>query len=73
VELVTSQIGGVPPRLAGRWTVERLQRTFLQLVANKEVDVRSLVSHQVPLTDAAEAYQLLDENPADALQIVLEF
>ncbi|MFI6090587.1 zinc-binding alcohol dehydrogenase [Streptomyces sp. NPDC051218] len=73
VQLICSQIGGVPPQLAGRWTVERLQQTFLSLVAEGQVDVKSLVSHVVPVADAADAYVLLDERPADALQIVLEF
>ncbi|WP_199550334.1 zinc-binding alcohol dehydrogenase [Streptomyces sp. N35] len=73
VQLICSQIGGVPPELTGRWNVERLQRTFLRLVAEGQVDVESLVSHVVPVADAAEAYVLLDERPADALQVVLEF
>lgn len=73
VQLISSQIGGVPPQLVGRWTVERLQRTFLALVAEGRVDVASLVSHVVPVAEAADAYALLDERPADALQIVLEF
>ncbi|WP_299536551.1 zinc-binding alcohol dehydrogenase [uncultured Streptomyces sp.] len=73
VQLICSQIGGVPPQLAGRWTVERLQQTFLSLVAEGLVDVESLVSHVVPVADAADAYVLLDERPADALQVVLEF
>lgn len=73
VQLVCSQIGGVPPQLSERWTVERLQRTFLRLVAEGLVDVGSLVSHVVPVDDAADAYVLLDERPQDALQVVLEF
>jgi 2-desacetyl-2-hydroxyethyl bacteriochlorophyllide A dehydrogenase len=73
VQLICSQIGGVPSALAGRWTVERLQQTFLRLVIDGHVDVNSLVSHVVPVADAASAYVLLDERPADALQIVLEF
>ena len=73
VQLICSQIGGVPPQLSGRWSVERLQRTFLALVAQGRVDVGSLVSHVVPAAEAAEAYVLLDERPADALQVVLEF
>lgn len=73
VQLVCSQIGGVPPQSAGRWTVDRLQQTFLRLVAEGRVDVTSLVSHVVPAADAAEAYVLLDERPQDALQMVLEF
>jgi len=73
VQLICSQIGGVPTQLAGRWTVERLQQTFLNLVAEGKVDVTSLVSHLVPVADVVDAYTLLDERPADALQVVLEF
>jgi 2-desacetyl-2-hydroxyethyl bacteriochlorophyllide A dehydrogenase len=73
VQLVSSQIGGVPPQLSARWSVERLQQTFLALVAEDKVDVTSLVTHVIPVKDAAEAYVQLDERPADALQIVLEF
>ncbi|SEG87026.1 2-desacetyl-2-hydroxyethyl bacteriochlorophyllide A dehydrogenase [Actinacidiphila yanglinensis] len=73
VQLVCSQIGGVPPQLSHRWTVERLQRTFLDLVARGRVDTGALVSHRVPVADAADAYALLDERPAEALQVVLEF
>jgi 2-desacetyl-2-hydroxyethyl bacteriochlorophyllide A dehydrogenase len=73
VQLICSQIGAVPPQLAHRWTVERLQQTFLRLVADGQVDTASLVSHVVPVADAADAYTLIDERPADALQVVLEF
>jgi 2-desacetyl-2-hydroxyethyl bacteriochlorophyllide A dehydrogenase len=73
VELVSSQIGGVPPELAGRWSVDRLQTTFLSLVGKGAVDVEPLISHRVPIEDAADAYTLLDTRPGDALQILLEF
>ncbi len=73
VQLICSQIGGVPPQTQGRWTVDRLQQTFLRLVAEGQVDVKSMVSHVVPVADAADAYVLLDERPQDALQMVLEF
>lgn len=72
-QLVCSQIGGVPQPLDGRWSVERLQRTFLRLVAEGRIDVASLVSHVVPAADAAEAYELLDGRPQEALQMVLAF
>jgi threonine dehydrogenase-like Zn-dependent dehydrogenase len=73
VELVCSQIGGVPPRLAPRWSQDRLQRVFLSQLAAGAVAVGSLVSHVIPAERAAEAYELLDTRPADALQVVLEF
>jgi 2-desacetyl-2-hydroxyethyl bacteriochlorophyllide A dehydrogenase len=73
VSLICSQIGGVPQHLAQRWDEDRLQRVFLQHVASGAIDAAALVSHVIPVADAAAAYQLLDERPADALQIVLEF
>jgi threonine dehydrogenase-like Zn-dependent dehydrogenase len=73
VELVSSQIGGVPLELANRWSVDRLQQTFLGLVGSGAVDVEPLISHRVPIEDAADAYTLLDTRPGDALQVLLEF
>lgn len=73
VELVCSQIGGVPPRLGPRWSQDRLQRVFLAQLAAGAVDVGPLVSHVIPVERAAEAYELLDARPADALQVVLAF
>ncbi|MGC4943280.1 oxidoreductase [Kribbella sp. DT2] len=73
VELISSQIGGVPPELAGRWSVDRLQRGFLELVGRGAVDPEPLITHRVGVEDAADAYVLLDTRPGDALQVVLEF
>ena len=73
VELVSSQIGGVPPELAGRWSVDRLQATFLDLVGSGRVEVEPLISHRVPVAEAADAFTRLDTRPGDALQILLEF
>jgi 2-desacetyl-2-hydroxyethyl bacteriochlorophyllide A dehydrogenase len=73
IQVVASQIGDVPPALAGRWDPARLNDAFLALVADGRIDPLSLVSHVIPVDRAAEAYELLDRRPADALQVVLEF
>jgi threonine dehydrogenase-like Zn-dependent dehydrogenase len=73
VSLVASQIGGLPTALTQRWNVARLQRAVLALVAGGRLDVTALVSHVVPVDDAASAYRLLDEDPSEALQVVLDF
>ncbi|WP_084960964.1 zinc-dependent alcohol dehydrogenase [Thermoactinospora rubra] len=73
VQLVSSQIGGVASWLAHRWDVERLQRTFMELVYRGEVDVRRLVTHVTPAGRAAEAFDLLDNHAADVLQLVFTF
>ncbi|MGH3756265.1 zinc-dependent alcohol dehydrogenase [Actinophytocola sp.] len=73
VELVCSQIGGPPARLAGRWDQDRMNRTFLRLAAEGAVDPVGLVTHRVRVADAAAAYELIDERPAEALQVVLDY
>lgn len=73
VELVCSQIGGPPPRLAGRWDQHRMNRTFLRLAADGAVDPIGLVTHRVRVADVAETYDLLDRRPAEALQVVLDY
>ena len=50
-----------------------MHRTVIELVAAGRVDVLSLVSHVVPAPLAADAYALLDADPASALQVVLDF
>lgn len=73
VRLVSSQIGGVPPALAGRWNQARLNHTFLQLALDRQVDPVGLVTHVIPVEEAAEAFDMLDRRPEEALQVVLKF
>jgi 2-desacetyl-2-hydroxyethyl bacteriochlorophyllide A dehydrogenase len=73
IQVVASQIGGVPTGLAGRWTTERLHRVFMGLISDGSIDVAPLVSHVVPCEDVVDAYRLLDEDPAATLEMVLDF
>ncbi|MER6505549.1 zinc-binding dehydrogenase [Nonomuraea sp. NPDC001636] len=73
VQLVSSQIGGVASWLAHRWDVERLQRTFMELVHRGEVEVGDLVTHLVPVEQAAEAFDLIDKHQSEVLQLVFTF
>jgi threonine dehydrogenase-like Zn-dependent dehydrogenase len=73
VEVVASQIGAVPARKRGRWDVDRLQETVLARLAEGRPDVTSLVSHRYRMEDAADAYRMLDADPAAATQVVLDF
>jgi 2-desacetyl-2-hydroxyethyl bacteriochlorophyllide A dehydrogenase len=73
VQLVSSQISGVPHALTERWTPERLHRTVIDLIAAGVLDVQQLISDVVPASDAAAAYSLLDRDPSAALQILLDF
>ncbi len=72
IQLVASQIGALPARLRPRWDRERLQTTVADLLAQGRPDVLSLVSHRYPLAEAAAAYELLDQHPEQALQVILD-
>jgi len=73
VRLVSSQIGGVPPELSGRWSQDRLNQAFLRLAQQRAVDPVGLVTHVIPVEEAAQAYAMLDHRPHEALQVVLKF
>ena len=73
VRLICSQIGGVPPDVAGRWSQTRLNQTFLRLAVDRQVDLLGLVTHVIPVEEAAAAYRMLDRRPHEALQVVLKF
>ena len=71
VAVIGSQISGVAPALQHRWNEYRLQTTAIGLAAEGRLDVTSLISHEMPLEEAPEAFRMLDERPQDALQVVL--
>jgi threonine dehydrogenase-like Zn-dependent dehydrogenase len=39
----------------------------------KELKPSRFVTHRFPLSEAARAYQLLDRNPQEALQVLLTY
>jgi 2-desacetyl-2-hydroxyethyl bacteriochlorophyllide A dehydrogenase len=73
VTLVSSQIGSLPLALRDRWNRERLYQTVIRLCAVGRLDPLPLVSHVISASRAAEAYELLDQAPADVLQVILDF
>jgi 2-desacetyl-2-hydroxyethyl bacteriochlorophyllide A dehydrogenase len=73
IAIVCSQISGVSPELSHRWDQIRLQRTVMQLAASGRIDLLNLVSHRLPVEHAAQAFQLLDLRPTEAMQVVLTF
>lgn len=73
VQVICSQISGVAPHLQHRWDVGRLQQTFMRLACDGRLDLTPLVTHRIPAREAARAFALVDQNPADMLQVVLEY
>jgi 2-desacetyl-2-hydroxyethyl bacteriochlorophyllide A dehydrogenase len=71
IRLVSSQVSSIAPELSGRWTVERrFSQAWRWLV---EIVPRRWITHRFPLAQSAEAYRLLDEDPAAAIQVLLTY
>jgi alcohol dehydrogenase len=69
--LVSSQVSTIDPQYAGRWSKERRLEVARDIL--KEVDVTELITHRVPIERAPEAYELLDERPQEAVQVLLTY
>jgi predicted dehydrogenase/threonine dehydrogenase-like Zn-dependent dehydrogenase len=57
-----------------RWTETRNMEEFLRLLAEKKIDVGSLITHRFPITDAKAAYRLVTgETREPFLGIVIQY
>jgi threonine dehydrogenase-like Zn-dependent dehydrogenase len=73
IAIVCSQISGIRPDLAHRWSRERMERTVIDLLTREDIDVDALVTHVLPAERAAEAFALLDDRDPAVLQVILDF
>ncbi|MFT4889226.1 MAG: 2-desacetyl-2-hydroxyethyl bacteriochlorophyllide A dehydrogenase [Halobacteriales archaeon] len=71
VSIESSQVSTLAPEVRGRWSRGRRTSVALDHLASLPVD--SLITHRVPFEDAPRAYRLVDDNPDDALQILLTY
>lgn len=66
--LRSSQVSTLPSKLLGRWSKERRSKVAWKLL--EEINVKSLISHRLPLEKGAEAFKLLENPPQELVQIV---
>ena len=71
IRLISSQVSSIEPELRGRWNKERLQALAWHMV--KELNPSRFITHRFSLLEAARAYQLLDRNAGETLQVVLTY
>ena len=71
MELISSQVSELKPIWTGRWDKGRRLDLAWEMIRRHEP--ARLISHRFPLSQAAAAYKLLDEAPADCLQILFRY
>jgi 2-desacetyl-2-hydroxyethyl bacteriochlorophyllide A dehydrogenase len=69
VRIIPSQVSTIAPELSGRWTRERRLEAAWQAI--RSLRPGRLVTHRVPFEKAADAYRLIEQNPAETIQVML--
>ncbi|MFN8606801.1 MAG: zinc-binding alcohol dehydrogenase [Vulcanimicrobiota bacterium] len=71
IHILSSQVSTIDPPLSGAWTRERRMLVATSLL--ESVRPQRLITHRFPAEAAAEAFELLDREPPEALQVVLTY
>jgi 2-desacetyl-2-hydroxyethyl bacteriochlorophyllide A dehydrogenase len=71
IQLVSSQVSTIAPKWSARWSKARRLEVAWRLLA--EVKPAGLITHRFPFDAAAEAYELLDRRPGEAIQVLLSY
>ena len=68
LHFVTSQVSSIAPALSGRWDKSRRHDSAWQMI--REINPQQLITHRVPLEEAASLYAMLDQDSEEVLQAV---
>jgi threonine dehydrogenase-like Zn-dependent dehydrogenase len=71
VRLISSQVSTIAPEWTGRWTKSR--RLDIAWHMLQQVQPTRLITHRFPIAQASQAYALLDQNPDQAIQVILTY
>jgi threonine dehydrogenase-like Zn-dependent dehydrogenase len=71
IRLISSQVSTVAPELRGRW--DKARRFRVAWDALKRIQPQKWITHRFPIEEAEKAYQLLDENPQETIQVLFTY
>jgi 2-desacetyl-2-hydroxyethyl bacteriochlorophyllide A dehydrogenase len=71
IRLLSSQVSTLAPELTGRW--DKSRRFGVAWQALKRIQPEKWITQRFPCEKAADAYALLDQSPAETIQVVLEY
>jgi 2-desacetyl-2-hydroxyethyl bacteriochlorophyllide A dehydrogenase len=71
IKLISSQVSTIAPTLSGRWNKARRFNTAQK--ALERIKPERWITHRFSIDQADEAYQLLDENPGETIQVVMKY
>lgn len=69
--LTSSQVSHIAPEWTGRWDKPRRLGVAWDMI--RAIDPQRLITHRLPASQAGKAYELLDQQPGDALQVIFTY
>jgi len=71
IQLISSQVSTIAPALSGRW--DKPRRFGVAWEALNRIQPQKWITHRFPIEEAARAYDLLDKNPQETIQVIFEY
>ncbi len=71
MQIISSQVSSLSPRLSGRWTKTR--RLDLALAKIEDIRPATLITHRFDVSEAAAAYELLHARSEEVIQVMLTY
>ncbi|MEK6753993.1 MAG: zinc-binding alcohol dehydrogenase [Chloroflexota bacterium] len=68
IKLISSQVSTISPELSGRW--DKARRFEVTWEALKRIQPEKWITHRFAIEEAGKAYQLLNENPQETIQVI---
>lgn len=71
IRVISSQVSSIAPELSARW--DKSRRFGVAWSALGRLRPQKWITHRFPVERASEAYQLMDERPAETIQVVFSY
>ena len=71
IKLISSQVSTISPDLSGRW--DKSRRFEVAWKSLERIKPEKWITHRFSIEEAGKAFDLLDKNPQDAIQVVFEY
>jgi threonine dehydrogenase-like Zn-dependent dehydrogenase len=71
IQIISSQVSSFAPSISGRW--DKLRRFDLAWEMIHQVQPERWITHRLPFQQAAQGYHLLDQNPEEVIQVLLDY
>jgi 2-desacetyl-2-hydroxyethyl bacteriochlorophyllide A dehydrogenase len=71
IRLISSQVSSIAPDLRGRWDKSRRFELVWEMI--RQVQPERWITHRLPFQNASRGYKLLDQQPGETIQVLLDY